>query len=80
MEDTTSMKPEIHTRVYRLQDGEVAAGIVDGDGTLLDIKYFGKFTEAQYESLKRVIDKHALKYGRGQSDSAPEYKGCRETS
>ncbi len=69
------MKPKRQMRVYRLQDGEVAAGIVDDRGELLDVKYFGKFTEEQYASLRKVIDRHARIYGTDRSDAVPPDKG-----
>jgi hypothetical protein len=58
---TTSMKPDAKMHVYRLRDGEVVATVVDAEGTLLDVIYFGKFTENQYASLRKVIDKCAIK-------------------
>jgi len=63
------MKSKARMRVYRLLDGEVAASIVDDKGDLLDVMYFGKFTENQYASLRKVIDKHASMYGVGQTHS-----------
>lgn len=62
------MKSKTQMRVYRLQDGEVAATVLDGNGELLDVLYLGKFTEDQYASLRKVIDKHSSTYSIGQYD------------
>lgn len=55
------MKTKAQMHVYRLQDDEVAATIVDGEGALLDVIYLGKFTAKQYASLRKVIDRYEIK-------------------
>ncbi|MBA4372727.1 MAG: hypothetical protein C0402_07655 [Thermodesulfovibrio sp.] len=72
------MKTYARMHVYRLQDGEVAATVVDAEGQLLDVKYFGKFTEPQYASLRRVIDRYEARHGKASSVPEPVQHDTRD--
>jgi hypothetical protein len=48
-------KPKISCQLRRRPDGEVFGEMIGEDGQVLDARFFGKFTEKEFERLFEVI-------------------------
>jgi hypothetical protein len=48
-------KPNISCQLRRRPDGEVFGAMIDKGGQVLDTRFFGKFTEKEFEQLFKVI-------------------------
>jgi acylphosphatase len=49
------MKQKVSCQLRRRPDGEVSVIMIGKDGQVLDTRFFGKFTEKQFEQLFQVI-------------------------